>query len=187
MTRRGRDKHTEVGAAMRQAIRRANGARLSEGEHRTFDAVLALTAGFGKLWDDVYVADVRDLTGETEETRLHERTVRGHLLGLARRGLIGWEPRRGTDSTGKGFPSKVALPHVEQTEPSRHPVSFGGQTGPAPGDRVKQPPHREEDLEQEGFTYTPRAREGDPDDELIDRLWKESAPRHPGAYSEPNS
>jgi hypothetical protein len=119
VTRRARDKHIEVGAAMRQAIRRANAARLSLGEHRTFEAVLALTAGFGRLWDQVYVAEVRELTGVSEATRLHEKTVREHLLDLAERGIIEWEPKRGTDARGRGFQSRLSLPRVEQSGPCR--------------------------------------------------------------------
>lgn len=193
MTRRSRDKHVEVDAAERQAIWRANAARLSEGEHRTFLAALALTSGFGRLWDEVYVAEVRQLTGPTDETRLHEVTVRNHLQGLAARGILEWESRRGTDAKGKGFRSRLGLPKVEQTEcpvdsvssggqteRPRDSVSPGGQTESRLGDRVRQDPHGREDLELEGSTYTPRVREdtGDEIDEAeVDRLWAASAPR----------
>lgn len=212
MTRRSRDKHVEVAAAMRQAIRRANGARLSEGEHRTFAAGLALTAGFGRLWDDVYVAEVRELTGPSDETRLHEVTVRKHLLGFAERGIFEWEPRRGTDAAGKGFRSRLGLPTAEQTErreqterqeqsePDRRSVSSEGQTESTLGDRVKQPPHGEERDELQGVRTTSRTRTREdaetPEEKLeqdLDGAREASrqttlfpAP-HRGAYDEPGA
>lgn len=191
-SRRGRDKHVEVGTATRQAIERASGARLSEGEHRTLEAALALTAGYGRLWDDVYVAEVRQLTGATEETRLHEVTVRNHLSSLAARGIVEWTPRRGTDAKGKGIRSRLGLPRddqterpgdsvssVGQTEPPGDSVSSRGQTESRLGDRVEQTPHGREDPELQVFSETSRAREAASTDDAaeIDRLWAESRPK----------
>jgi hypothetical protein len=193
VSRRARDKHAEVGAAMRQAIQSANAARLSLGEHRTFEAVLALTAGFGRLWDEVYVGEVRDLTGPTDETRVHEVSVRKNLRSLAGRGIIEWEPKRGTDARGKGFRSRLGLPRVvaerDLTERDGGSVSSERQTERRLGDRVKQPLLGAEDLELQGLRTTSRtgagAREDDADE--LDQLCAESVATTRGAYWEPDT
>ncbi len=195
MSRRGRDKYAEVGPAMRRALRRANAVSMADGERRVFNAALELTAGAGRLWDDVYVPDVRRLTGfpEAEDTWVHERTVRRYLKRLADRGIFGWEPKRGTDASGRGFPSRLTLPKAEQSgRPSGSVSSSGseeGKPGVRPIVRVEQPPPREEDLEQERFLGASRAcaNGGEPDETEMDRLWDESASPSKGAYWEPGS
>lgn len=85
-----RDSYAAVGVAIRQAVARANGERLTGGEQRVLLAVLALVSSYSRLRDRVYVFQVADLAGG-----LTERHTRTCLEKLGRLGIIYWEPRRG--------------------------------------------------------------------------------------------
>lgn len=154
-SQRPRDPILAVCAAMRQAIDRANAANLSVKKHRTVLACLSLTAGRSRFADEVYVEDVRRLTGPTEEEWLDPTTVRRHLIEFGERGIFGWATRRGTDAEGCGFPSTLTLPKVGQTGRYERPVSSaaseGGQTGRTPDTREEQAPHGGVDRRLEAY------------------------------------
>jgi hypothetical protein len=113
----GRAPYATVGAAMRQAIARANGAELSPGLQRTLLAVLHLTASWSKLSDPVYVGEVAQLAG------LGDRQTRKSLTRLSALGVIVWVPRR-----GHGVRSLVGLPLADETGTHGVPLSPGAVT-----------------------------------------------------------
>ncbi len=115
MTRR--DPYPAVGAARRQAIDRACRLPLSDGDRRTLDATISLTAGYSRLTDAVYIADLTHITG------LSERQQRDCLKRLAAHGLIVWQPRRGTNRDGQGFRSHLGLPPATETGTPGLPLS----------------------------------------------------------------
>jgi hypothetical protein len=196
--RRGRDKFADVGPAIRQALDRANAVNLPDAGRRTFNAALHITGGSGRLWDDVYVADVRALTGPTEDSLVHEVTVRVWLKKLAELRIFGWEPKRGTDARGRGFPSRLTLPSAEQverermepdqTEPRGRSVSSEGKPSEGSEIRVEQD-HLglKEPSGPQVSVDAAHAREPDGEDELLDEFWAETAApkRDKGAYWEP--
>jgi hypothetical protein len=83
---------------MRQAIARAAAAKLSDGDRRTFEAVLALVASYSRLWDRVYVDQVARAAGLSER---HARTCLARLGALE---VIVWKPGR-----GRGVKSRLGL------------------------------------------------------------------------------
>jgi hypothetical protein len=109
-----------VGKAVRQAVTRASGAKLSDGDRRTFEAVIALVSTYSRLSDRVYVADVSAISG------LSERQTRDCLAKLARLDIIVWQPRRGTDANGVGLRSVLGFHPHNQTGTYGLPVSSDG-------------------------------------------------------------
>lgn len=114
-----RDSYATVGAALRQAIDRANRAGLSGGEQRVLLAVVALVSSYSRLRDRVYVFQIAAATGG-----LSERHTRTCLEKLARQGIIYWEPRR-----GHGVQSIVGLPPLGESGSHAVPVSHAGMNG----------------------------------------------------------
>jgi len=126
-----RDAMSAVGPAMRQAIARASAAELSDGEHRTLNAVFALVTTYSRLTDWVYVADVM------KATRLSERQARRNLNSLAgERRIIVWEPRR-----GHGTRSLLGLPAEGKSGHLGRPLSVVDGKQDTQGVRF-QPPQR---------------------------------------------
>ena len=193
-----RDAYREVGAAFRVAVDRAVTAALAESREvrltgadwRTLAVVLRLTASYSKLTDAVFVEEIAKIA------RLSERQTRTSLAKLARLGIIVWQPRRGTDAEGKGRPSTVGLPTDQ--DGSGVPI-WSAQVKTA---NRNDSPHRSSGnregteekvkttLRTEGLrstpTEAPRARETEPDEEELDRLWAESATPSRGYGWEPN-
>ena len=96
---RPRDSYALAGAAMRQAIQRANTTQLTNAQHKVFGAVIALTASYSRLSDNVFVDDIRRVA------KVSDKTARTALSRLAAEGIIVWKPQR-----GHGMASTLSLP-----------------------------------------------------------------------------
>jgi hypothetical protein len=112
---RQRVTYAEAGAAARQAIRRATRAKLSGSDWRVLGRVLALTATYSKLTDDVYVAEVAAETlGASEDA--YRRTL-AILRKLRAEGIIEFEGSR-----GRGKRSRIGLPAVQEKGGESYPL-----------------------------------------------------------------
>jgi hypothetical protein len=131
VSRSDRDPYAKVGAAMRDTIRRANAARLTVLQHRVLAAVLALTAGFSRIEDRVWLDQVCALAYGVEESQEWMRKkVSKALRLLEAAGLIVRRAPRGRPPGGRG-PAYVVGLHTPEKGPDPGPTSE--ETGPDPG------------------------------------------------------
>ena len=136
-----RDWYADVGAATRQAIERANAAKLSDGDRRVFNAVIGLLASYSRLTDHVYRAQVAAQAGGLSIPQTSRC-----LKKLAGLGIIVWEPVK-----GRKRKSLLGLPPAKKTNhedaenessndgkritqddslPRRHPEKTSREEGP---------------------------------------------------------
>ncbi len=101
-----RDRYADVGAAMRQSVRRANAAALGVGDYRVLAAVLEVTASWSRL--EVAI----DATGLAPLAGMSVRRTRDRLGHLAELSVITWKPKRGIRPDGKPR-SRVGLPPAD--------------------------------------------------------------------------
>jgi hypothetical protein len=100
-----RDWYADVGAATRQAIERANAAKLSDGDRRVFNAAIGLLASYSRLTDHVYRGQVAAQAGGLSIPQTSRC-----LKKLAGLGIIVWQPVK-----GRKRKSLLGLPPAEKT------------------------------------------------------------------------
>jgi hypothetical protein len=93
-------------AAGRQALERSMSVKLSDGQRRVLESVVALTALYSKRVDEVAVSQIIRFTG------LSKPTVLSALHKLKRLGLIVYEPP--PPHSGRGRTSLIGLPAADK-------------------------------------------------------------------------
>ena len=149
-----------MGAAMREAIFAANRGKLSLRQHRTFLAVLALTASYTKLQDRTYLAEVAKIAwGVREAEDWQIRKTSEDLRALDAAGVIEREAPRGRPNKSGPPRYGVAIPWPfvwVETHPD-----FGSLTnGKAPRNRSDKHPENGRNSTPESGTppsSTPRS------------------------------
>lgn len=133
----------EAGAALRLAASSACAAHLSTRQYRTLLAVLALTASWSRVEDDLSLGQIAQVHFGVEHTeRWQRRKVREDLVALEARGIITMaasgtgRPRAGAFHTYR-IDLKRA-PTLGSVPPETHPdpgAPFDSETHPDPGAR----------------------------------------------------
>jgi hypothetical protein len=132
--REPRDSYVEVGAAIRQAAKRAVDARCNLTQHRVLAAVIALVASYSRLTDRVSLRQLAEFAGMGGKRP--ELEVARALAALADAGAVVYEPGIGKT------PSRVGLPFPEEGAATLLSISRGGRSNP-PLTRALEPSSEE--------------------------------------------